>query len=98
MPVRMKLLAQISKELLTVSPKIFPKIFLPNRSMVQEMLQKKLQNGKSTNFQVLQLQDKLTQARATEIGALTVYNKALHDFYFSEGTTLQRAKIELESK
>ena len=58
--------------------------------------QKKLQNGKSTNFQVLQLQDKLTQARAAEIGALTIYNKALHDLYFREGTTLERNKITLE--
>jgi outer membrane protein len=58
--------------------------------------QKKLENGKSTNFQVLELQDKLTQARANEIGALTVYNKALHDLYFREGTTLERNKITLE--
>ena len=58
--------------------------------------QKKLVNGKSTNFQVLQLQDKLTQARAYEIGALTAYNKALHELYFREGTTLERNKITLE--
>lgn len=58
--------------------------------------QKKLENGKSTNFQVLELQDKLTQARANEIGALTVYNKALHELYFREGTTLERNKITLE--
>ena len=58
--------------------------------------QKKLVNGKSTNFQVLQLQDKLTQARANEIGALTAYNKALHELYFREGTTLERNKITLE--
>lgn len=58
--------------------------------------QKKLENGKSTNFQVLELQDRLTQARAAEIGALTVYNKALHDLYYREGTTLDRNKITLE--
>jgi outer membrane protein TolC len=60
--------------------------------------QKKLENGKSTNFQVLGQQDKLTQARAAEILALTVYNKALHDLYFREGTTLERNKIYLEIK
>jgi outer membrane protein TolC len=60
--------------------------------------QKKLENGKSTNFQVLELQDKLTQARAAEIDALTTYNKALHEFYFQEGSTLQRNKIELDVK
>lgn len=63
-----------------------------------EAEQKKLENGKSTNFQVLELQDRLTQARAAEINALTVYNIALHDFYLSEGTTLQRNKVELEVK
>ena len=60
--------------------------------------QKKLENGKSTNFQVLELQDKLTQARAAEIRALTDYNKGLHDLYLREGTTLQRNKINLEVK
>lgn len=58
--------------------------------------QKKLENGKSTNFQVLGQQDKLTQARAAEIKALTEYNKALHELYFREGTTLERNKIILE--
>jgi len=58
--------------------------------------QKKLENGKSTNFQVLELQDRLTLARANEIGALTVYNKALHDLYFREGTTLERNKVTLD--
>ena len=60
--------------------------------------QKKLENGKSTNFQVLQLQDKLTQARAAEISALTAYNKALYDLYFREGSILERQKIVLQIK
>ena len=60
--------------------------------------QKKLENGKSTNFQVLQLQDNLTQARAAEIAALTAYNKALYDLYFREGTILERQKITVEVK
>jgi outer membrane protein TolC len=60
--------------------------------------QKKLENGKSTNFQVLELQDKVTQARATEISALTAYNKALYDLYFREGTILERSKITVEVK
>lgn len=60
--------------------------------------QKKLENGKSTNFQVLQLQDKLTQARSAEIDAMTNYNKALHDLYWREGSTLQRAKIDVQVK
>jgi outer membrane protein TolC len=60
--------------------------------------QKKLENGKSTNFQVLELQDALTQARAAEIDALSDYNRALHNLYFREGSTLQRNKIQLEVK
>ncbi len=59
---------------------------------------KKLENGKSTNFQVLELQDDLTQARAAEIRALTDYNKSLHDLYYREGTTLERNRINLEVK
>lgn len=60
--------------------------------------QKKLENGKSTNFQVLELQDQLTQARAAEISAMTDYNKALQDFYYSEGTILQKNKVSVELK
>jgi outer membrane protein len=60
--------------------------------------QKKLENGKSTNFQVLELQDNLTQARAAEISALTAYNKSLQDFYYVEGTTLQRNKVVIQLK
>lgn len=60
--------------------------------------QKKLENGKSTNFQVLELQDQLTQARAAEIRALTSYNKALQDFYYAEGTILEKNKVTVELK
>jgi outer membrane protein TolC len=38
---------------------------------------KKLENGKSTSFNVLFLQRDLTQARSAEIQALTEYNRAL---------------------
>ncbi len=58
--------------------------------------QKKLENGKSTSFQVLQFQRDLTTASSAEIKALSDYNKALHQFYFKEGTTLERNKINLE--
>ena len=58
--------------------------------------QKKLDNGKSTSFNVLQFQRDLTSAAAQEINTLAAYNKALHALYFREGTTLQRAKINIE--
>jgi outer membrane protein TolC len=57
--------------------------------------EKKLENGKSTSFIVLQLQRDLTNARSDEIRALTDYNKSLSSLAQSEGTTLQRHKIDL---
>ncbi|HXG49023.1 MAG TPA: TolC family protein [Methylomirabilota bacterium] len=58
--------------------------------------QKKLENGKSTSFQVLDLQEDLTSARSAEIGALSEYNKSLTELYFSEGSLLDRRKIKVE--
>ena len=63
-----------------------------------EAEQKKLENGQSTSFQVLQFQRDLTAASSNEIKALAGYNKALHQFYFREGSTLERNKIVLELK
>jgi outer membrane protein TolC len=60
--------------------------------------QKKLANGKSTNFQVLQFQRDLTSARYQEIRALAAYNNALAQLAFLEGTTLERHKVDLELK
>src|SRR5204863_4389448 len=60
--------------------------------------QKKLQNGKSTSFVVLQLQRDLTAARSSEIRALADYNIALSRLALNEGTTLERRKISLEVK
>lgn len=60
--------------------------------------QKKLEVGKSTSFEVLQLQRDLTEASAAEILALAEYNKALHQVYFREGTTLQRMKVKVDFK
>lgn len=57
--------------------------------------QKKLANGKSTSFVVLQLQRDLTSARSAEIRALADYNKALSQLSLNEGTTLKRNKLEV---
>jgi outer membrane protein TolC len=57
--------------------------------------QKKLQNGKSTSFQVLQLQRDLTAASSAEIQALADYNKSLSNLALGEGTTLERRGIEV---
>lgn len=58
--------------------------------------QKKLESGKSTSFQVLQLQRDLTTARGSEIRALADYNRALAQLSLSEGTTLQRHNVDVD--
>ena len=71
------------------------------RTYAEEALaaeQKKLDSGKSTSFVVLQLQRDLTSARSNEIRALADYNKALAELYKTEGTTLERRKINLQVK
>ena len=60
--------------------------------------QKKLENGKSTAFEVLQLQRDLTSARGSEIRALADYNKALAQLALDEGSTLERRGIEVDAK
>jgi outer membrane protein len=60
-----------------------------------EAEQKKLENGKSTSFVVLQLQRDLTQARADEIVALVQYNISLAQLAFDEGSTLERRHVSL---
>jgi outer membrane protein len=61
-----------------------------------EAEQKKLANGRSTSFVVLQLQRDLTTARSDETRALVDYNIALAEWYRAEGTTLERRKIRLD--
>lgn len=58
--------------------------------------QKKLDNGRSTSFVVLQLQNDLTRNRAAEIDALSDYNNALAVLYLREGTILKKNKVQLE--
>jgi len=58
--------------------------------------QRKLQNGLSTSFFVLQLQETLTQAQSSELRALADYNKALAQLAFSEGSTLAKHRLVLE--
>jgi len=63
-----------------------------------EAEQKKLENGKSTSFFVLQLQRDLTSARTAEIRALADYNKSLAILAVDEGYILEKNKINLEIK
>jgi outer membrane protein TolC len=60
--------------------------------------QKKLENGKSTTYTVLQMQRDLTTARGNLIQALDTYNKALAQLSLDEGSTLQRLGINVEMR
>jgi len=60
--------------------------------------QKKLENGKSTSFEVLRLQNDLTSARSQEIRALADYNISLSNLALQEGATLDRNKIHWDAK
>jgi outer membrane protein TolC len=71
------------------------------RTFAEEALkaeQKKLDNGKSTPFLVLQAQRDLTAAEGAEVRALAEYNRALAELYFKEGTVLERNKITVDIK
>jgi outer membrane protein len=63
-----------------------------------EAEEKKLANGKSTNFIVLQLQADLTQARLNETLALVDYNRALATLALREASTLDRHSISLRDR
>jgi outer membrane protein len=60
--------------------------------------QKKLESGKSTSFNVLQLQRDLTERRSEEIRALADYNQALVDISLQEATTLDRYHLSVNFK
>jgi outer membrane protein len=60
--------------------------------------QKKLENGKSTTYTVLQVQRDLTTARGNEIQALDTYEKSLSQLSLDEGSTLERLSIDLQVK
>jgi outer membrane protein TolC len=59
---------------------------------------KKLQNGFTTGFVVLQFQEILTTARTAEIRAEADYNKALAQLAFAEGTIMERHHLSLAVK
>jgi len=59
---------------------------------------KKLQNGLSTSYFVLQSEEILTAAQTAELQALTDYNRILAQLAFAEGSILERNHLELEAK
>ncbi len=59
---------------------------------------KKLQNGLSTTFVVLQLQTALIRAQTAELQALTDYHDVLSQLAFADGTILEKQHLEVEVK
>jgi outer membrane protein TolC len=59
--------------------------------------QKKLQNGLSTSFIVLQLQETLTGARTAEVLALADYNKVRSQLAFAEASSMKKYRLRLEA-
>ncbi len=60
-----------------------------------EAEQKRYENGMSTGFQVTEIQEDLTQARAREVSAVTGYRNALAEFYRATGQLLEVTGVEL---
>ncbi|MFQ5525409.1 MAG: TolC family protein [Thermoanaerobaculia bacterium] len=60
-----------------------------------EAEQKRYQNGMSTSFQVLQIQEDLTEARSREVAAVTGYRKALVQYYRAIGRLTEVSGVEI---
>lgn len=60
--------------------------------------QKRFENGMSTSFQVLQIQEDLATARSNAVQAETGYRKALIEFFRAIGTLDDEVGIELQSE
>lgn len=57
--------------------------------------QKRYQNGLSTSFQVLEVQEDLTAARSREVAAVTGYRKALVLYYRAIGRLPEESGVEI---
>ncbi|HKB78101.1 MAG TPA: TolC family protein, partial [Thermoanaerobaculia bacterium] len=57
---------------------------------------KRYENGLATNFEVLQIQQQLTQSRANELQALVGYNKAVAAYHRAVGDLLEVRNIQVQ--
>jgi outer membrane protein len=57
---------------------------------------KRFENGMVTNFEVLQLQQQLTNARASELQSLVAYNKAIDALHHAVGDLLDTRNITVD--
>lgn len=58
---------------------------------------KRYENGMSSSFQVLQIQEDLTQARSNEVRAITAYRRALADLEKATGRGLAARGLEIKT-
>lgn len=61
-----------------------------------EAERKRYENGMVTNFEVLQIQEQLADARVRELQALVAYNKALSTYHLSTGDLLEVHNIRVD--
>lgn len=59
---------------------------------------KRYENGMSSSFRVLEIQESLTQARSREVNAVASYRRALATFYRAIGVLVEQKGIELEGR
>ncbi len=60
-----------------------------------EAEQKRYENGLSTSFRVLQIQEDLTEARQREVNAITGYRKAVVLYYQATGELIETSGVEV---
>jgi outer membrane protein TolC len=60
-----------------------------------EAERKRYENGMSTSFQILEIQEDLTAARSREVAAITAYRRALVEYYRAVGTLLEEKGVTL---
>ncbi len=63
-----------------------------------EAEQKKFENGMSTSFEVLRIQNDLFSAQLAEIQAILSYTKSLADLERAQGTLLEARGLSLDPK
>lgn len=60
-----------------------------------EAEQKRYDNGMSTSFQVLEIQEDLSAARSREVSSITTYRLALVNYYRAIGGLLEQSGVEI---
>ena len=61
-----------------------------------EAQRKRYENGLATSFEVLEIQEDLSQARSREVSAIAGYRRALVAYFQAMGTLLEENGVELE--